>query len=173
MSVWILRLGHRLPRDERVSTHCGLVSRALGADGIIFSGQRDKGLIESVERIVDKWGGNFKVKYEKNWGKLVKNFKNKGYFVVYLTMYGINLPEAIGEIRGKSNLLVIIGSQKVPGDVYDFCDIQVAVGNQPHSEIAALAVFLDRYFQGNEINKKFGGKVRIVPKRKGKEIKTN
>ena len=173
MSVWVLRLGHRLPRDERVSTHCGLVARALGADGIIFSGQEDKGLIESLRRSVKKWGGNFQVKYEENWRKVVKDFRNKGFYVIYLTMYGLNLPEIIQEIRNRKDLVVIVGSQKVPGDVYELCDVQVAVGNQPHSEIAALAVFLDRYFKGNELEKEFEGEIKINPKREGKEIKEN
>ncbi len=171
MSVWVLRLGHRLPRDERVSTHCGLVARALGADGIVFSGQKDQGLLESINRTTEKWGGDFKVEYEKNWRKLIKNFKDKGYFIIYLTMYGANLPDIVNEIRDRSNLLVIIGSQKVPGDVYDLCDAQIAVGNQPHSEIAALAIFLDKYFEGNELKKDFSDKIKIIPKLKGKEIK--
>jgi tRNA (cytidine56-2'-O)-methyltransferase len=173
MSVWILRLGHRLPRDERVSTHCGLVARALGAEGIIFSGQEDRGLLESLKRTVRKWGGKFQIKYEKNWRKVVKDFRNKGYYVIYLTIYGVNLPEVVEDIRNRKDLILIIGSQKVPGDVYELCDVQVAVGNQPHSEIAALAVFLDRYFKGNELKKKFNGEIKVVPTKKGKEIKEN
>lgn len=164
-------MGHRLPRDERVSTHCGLVARAFGADGIVFSGQQDKGLIESIERIVDKWGGPFEVKYKKNWKKIIKEFKSRGYYVVLLTMYGINLPDIAEKIKEKKNLLVIVGSEKVPGEVYDLCDAQVAIGNQPHSEIAALAVFLDWYYKGEELNKEFSGKVKVVPKLKGKEVK--
>ena len=38
--IVVLRLGHRLKRDERLSTHVGLASRALGADKIIYSGVR-------------------------------------------------------------------------------------------------------------------------------------
>ena len=99
MAVWVFRLGHRLPRDERVSTHCGLVARAFGADGIIFSGQEDHGLVESVQRIADKWGGSFDVKYQRDWKKVVRDFKSKGYCVVLLTMYGVNLHEAVEKIR--------------------------------------------------------------------------
>ena len=173
MSIWVLRLGHRLPRDERVSTHCGLVARALGSDGIVFSGQEDKGLLESMKRISDKWGGSFSVKYEKNWRKVIKYFKAKDYFIILLTMYGVNLPEIIEKIKPKKDLLLIIGSEKVPGEVYGLCDAQVAVSNQPHSEIAALAVFLDWYYQGKELEKKFKGKLKIVQKIKGKEVKEN
>jgi len=170
MPVWILRLGHRLPRDERISTHCGLVARAFGSEGIIFSGQEDKGLLESIQRITNKWGGLFEVRYEKNWENVIKNFKSQGYYTVLLTMYGINLPDIIDKVRKKVNLLVIVGSEKVPGDVYGLCDAQVAVGNQPHSEIAALAIFLDRYFKGECLNKEFSGKIKVMPQLKGKKI---
>jgi len=144
-------------------------ARSFGAEGIIFSGQEDKGLIESIQRIVEKWGGSFEVKYEKNWKKVVKEFKSQDYYVVLLTMYGINLPDIIDKIKNKPNLLVIVGSEKIPGEVYDLCDAQVAVGNQPHSEIAALAVFLDGYYQGKELKIKFNGKIKIIPQAKGKK----
>ena len=36
--IVVLRLGHRIGRDARISTHCGLVARALGANKIIYSG---------------------------------------------------------------------------------------------------------------------------------------
>ncbi|MEM5871528.1 MAG: tRNA (cytidine(56)-2'-O)-methyltransferase, partial [Candidatus Aenigmatarchaeota archaeon] len=56
MSIYVLRLGHRIHRDERISTHCGLVARAFGADGIIYSGEHDEKLIESVKRVSEEWG---------------------------------------------------------------------------------------------------------------------
>ena len=33
MEIVVLRLGHRPERDQRVTTHVGLLSRALGARG--------------------------------------------------------------------------------------------------------------------------------------------
>jgi len=45
------------------------------------------------------------------------------------------------------------------------------VTGQPHSEIAALAVFLDRLFEGSEMEKEFGGKVRINPSNGRKDVK--
>ncbi len=168
MSIWVLRLGHRLHRDERVSTHCGLVARAFGANGITYSGDKDDSIIDSIKKVVDKWGGPFEVKYEKNWKKVVKEWSG---CKVLLTMYGINLPDAIEEIRKlKNDLLIIVGSEKVRGEVYDLIDYQVAVTNQPHSEISGLSVFLDWYFGGIELSKKFNGKVRIVPMKKGKNV---
>ncbi len=51
MKVYILRLGHRISRDKRISTHCGLVSRAFGANGIIYAGEKDKDLMKSVKNV--------------------------------------------------------------------------------------------------------------------------
>ncbi len=42
--------------------------------------------------------------------------------------------------------------------------------NQPHSEVAALALFLDRYTKGMWSRKKFDGKIEIIPSNKGKKV---
>jgi len=50
-------------------------------------------------------------------------------------------------------------------------DYNVAIGSQPHSEIAALAIFLDRIFEGNQFNKSFlDEKMKIIPSNKGKNV---
>jgi len=72
--------------------------------------------------------------------------------------------------------LIIVGSQKVPGDFYsnEVSDFNVSIGNQPHSECAALAIFLDRFFSGKELTVDFEkAKMRIVPKARGKEIEND
>ena len=48
-------------------------------------------------------------------------------------------------------LLVVVGAEKVPWDVYEQAEYNVGVTNQPHSEVASLAVFLDRLFEGEEL----------------------
>lgn len=171
MSVSILRLSHRLARDERISTHCGLVSRALGASEIIYAGEKDDGVLESINKITSKWGGLFSVSYEESWRSVVRKYKKKNYCIVHLTMYGIPVQTAAKKIRKEKNVLVIIGSEKVPPDVYEETDFNVAVTNQPHSEVAALAVFLHEYFQGKELGKKFkGAKISIKPDARGKTV---
>jgi tRNA (cytidine56-2'-O)-methyltransferase len=72
----------------------------------------------------------------------------------------------------KSNqILVIVGAEKVPRDLYSLVDLNIAVGNQPHSEVAALAVFLDRVFMGEELYNTFGNaKLRIKPSSRGKKV---
>ncbi|MEM3473574.1 MAG: tRNA (cytidine(56)-2'-O)-methyltransferase [archaeon] len=160
----VLRLGHRRKRDARVSTHVGLVSRAFGADGIIFSGEEDQSLLESIRKVCDSWGGNFFARYEKNWKKIIEEFNG---IKVHLTMYGIPFEEKINEIKNKRNIMVIVGSEKVPGIVYELADYNLAVTNQPHSEVGALAVFL--YSLGRKV-KTNGAKLSIIPCEKGKKV---
>lgn len=168
MEAWVLRLGHRIKRDQRISTHCGLVARAFGADGIIYSGEKDEELLNSIKKVTERFGGPFEVKYEKNWRSVIKNWKGK---IVHLTMYGLPIQEKIEEIKNcKEDLLIIIGGEKVPGEVYDLANWNIAITNQPHSEIAALAIFLDRFFEGKELEKEFKGKVKIIPQEKGKKV---
>jgi len=163
-----LRLGHRIKRDQRISSHCALVARAFGADGIIFSGEKDENLLQSIKKVVERFGGKFEVKYEKNWKDVVKNWKGK---IVHLTMYGLPIQAKIEEIRNlECDLLIVIGGEKVPGEIYDLADWNIAITNQPHSEVAALAVFLDKFFEGKELEKKFEGKVKVIPQERGKRI---
>ncbi|TMI35687.1 tRNA (cytidine(56)-2'-O)-methyltransferase, partial [Candidatus Bathyarchaeota archaeon] len=45
--TFILRIGHRVYRDSRVTTHVCLTARALGADGVIIADREDK-VVEST-----------------------------------------------------------------------------------------------------------------------------
>lgn len=142
--IKILRLGHRAGRDDRISTHVGLTARQWGAEEIVYSGERDTNMMESLEDIVDRWGGEFKVSYDENFSHHIKEFEG---LKVHLTMYGEKIDEKINELQEsfqEQDLLVVVGAEKVPRKVYRLVDYNISVGNQPHSEIAALAVFLDR-----------------------------
>jgi tRNA (cytidine56-2'-O)-methyltransferase len=45
------------------------------------------------------------------------------------------------------------------------------VTNQPHSEVASLAVFLDRLFEGRELGREFTDAERVVvPQAEGKRV---
>jgi tRNA (cytidine56-2'-O)-methyltransferase len=169
--ITVLRLGHRADRDPRVSTHVGLVARAFGAGEIIFSGEKDPKLLGSVRDVAKRWGGPFKASYSESWKKILKSYRKKGYKIAHLTMYGLPLQVTIRKIRKKRNLLVVIGSEKVPHEIYRLADYNIAVTSQPHSEVAALAVFLHEYFRGKELSKKFkAAKLKIVPQEKGKRV---
>ncbi len=172
MSITILRLGHRYQRDERVSTHCGLVSRALGANSIIYSGEKDDKLIESVKNVADRWGGKFSATYEQSWKDVIRKHKKKKYKIIHLSMYGMPIQKQISKIRKSKNILIIIGSEKVPPEVYQLSDFNIAITSQPHSEIAALAIFLHEYQKGKELDKSFTkAKIKINPAAKGKDVK--
>ena len=59
--------------------------------------------------------------------------------------------DAIPKIPKDEDIMIIVGASKVPFEVYERADFNVSVGNQPHSEIAALAIFLDRYTEGKAL----------------------
>jgi tRNA (cytidine56-2'-O)-methyltransferase len=69
----------------------------------------------------------------------------------------------------------VVGAEKVPFEIYGLADWNVAVGNQPHSEVAAVAVTFDRLSTGNDpLKKKFAGaKLEIVPTECGKQVIDN
>ncbi len=89
-------------------------------------------------------------------------------------MYGININDTIEKIKSSGkDKLIIIGGKKVPSGMYHLADYNMAIGNQPHSEVSALAVFLDRLFGGNELEKKFHGRSTIIPQEHGKRVLKN
>jgi len=130
----------------------------------------------TVEKIVSRWGGDFHFEMGSKWRNVVRDWRAKGGVVVHLTAYGENIQtsDALERIRSMGkNVLVLVGSQKVPREFYleEFSDFNVAVGNQPHSECAALAIFLDRFYSGQSLGKPFeNAKLHIVPQTRGKKI---
>ena len=144
--ITVLRLGHRPARDKRVTTHVALTARALGADAILVS-TRDRALERTVRNVVERFGGSFTITTGIPWRRTLREWNGPK---VHLTMYGLPLDKATPRI-GRDNLLVVVGAEKVPRDVYDLVDFNVAVGNQPHSEVAALAIFLDRITLGESL----------------------
>ncbi len=168
--ITVLRLEHRVGRDKRMTTHCALTARALGADGMVYSGDHDSKMEENIESVAERWGGDFGVEHVKSWKTFLKNFDGKR---IYLSMYGLPVQNCIDDVKDyDENLCVIVGGEKVPGDIYNYIDTQIAVTNQPHSEVAALAVFLDRLHEGKELEYSFdGGSIEVVPKKTGKDVR--
>ena len=86
-------------------------------------------------------------------------------------MYGENINQIESKINKNDDYLIIVGAEKVPREVYENADYNIAVGNQPHSEISALAVLLDRLQDGNQFKNKFKNPNReIVPSKNGKNV---
>ena len=174
-NIVVLRWGHRY-RDQRVTTHVALVARAFGAAQFILADARDESIKATIDKITASWGGKFDFDMENPWRKTVEEWRNKGGVVVHLTVYGENIQTSrvLQKIRdSKKDILVIVGSQKVPKEFFssDVSDFNVAIGSQPHSEVSSLAVFLDRFYDGKELNAGFNqAKLRIVPQKRGKKV---
>ncbi len=174
--VVVLRWGHR-HRDQRLTSHVVLTARALGASGFILSDIADPKVKQTIEKVMDSWGGDFMFEMGQSWKMVVKEWKKKNGITVHLTAYGENIQtsdimERI-KITGK-DILVIVGSQKVPAGFFSssVSDFNVAVGNQPHSECSSLAIFLDRFFAGQELSEDYisNTKKKIVPQARGKRV---
>ena len=168
--VCVLRLGHRPGRDERMTTHVGLSARALGADRVVIAGGVS-GAVETIEEVTDRFGGPFSAELTDEPRSFVRDWGGR---VVHLTMYGLPIQEVEAEVREaheREPLLVVVGAEKVPFDVYEAADWNVGVTNQPHSEVAGLAVFLDRLFEGLELDREWeDASHRVVPTETGKRI---
>ncbi|WP_017344165.1 tRNA (cytidine(56)-2'-O)-methyltransferase [Halorubrum sp. T3] len=180
--VVVLRYGHRPGRDDRMTTHVGLTARALGADRVILPDNAGQSA-ETVRDITDRFGGPFAVELRDDQKAFVGNFDG---VVVHLTMYGervqdveddvreavgLDRPEVVEEASPPRDLLVVVGGEKVPWALYERADFNVGVTNQPHSEVAGLAVFLDRLFDGAELDREWAdADRRVVPEATAKTV---
>jgi tRNA (cytidine56-2'-O)-methyltransferase len=174
--VVVLRWGHR-HRDQRLTSHVALTARALGASGFIMADITDPKVKETIEKVMDSWGGDFQFEMGQPWKTVVKEWRKKNGVAVHLTAYGENIQtsDVMKRVRAtEKDVLVIVGSQKVPAGFFSesVSDFNVAVGNQPHSECSSLAVFLDRFFVGQELSEDFisNAKKKIVPQARGKRV---
>lgn len=170
MVIEVVRIGQRIVRDDRVTTHVALVARAFGASKI-FMTEVNPEIKETIKKINITWGGSFVVEFIDSWKPLIKKKKEENYKIVHLTMYGENINNAQKELSEEEHLLVVVGAEKVPREIYELADYNVGISNQPHSEISALAVLLDRIQNGEEFKDDFsGGKRKIIPTKKGKNV---
>ncbi|WP_129116975.1 tRNA (cytidine(56)-2'-O)-methyltransferase [Halegenticoccus tardaugens] len=168
--VVVLRLGHRPGRDDRMTTHVALTARALGADRAILVGDAGQSA-ETVADITARFGGPFDVEVRESYRPLLRDWEGT---IVHLTMYGERVEDAAADVReahAEGPLLVVVGAGKVPFEVYEAADWNVGVTNQPHSEVAALAVFLDRLFDGRELDREWtDAERRVIPQATGKRV---
>jgi len=68
-------------------------------------------------------------------------------------------------------VVVIVGGAKVPSDVFEFAQYNVAVGNQPHSEVAALALFMEGWYGQGGTERHFpDARLVIEPSARGKSV---
>ena len=170
MNFEVLRIGQRVVRDDRVTTHVALVARAFGASKI-YMNEVNPEIKDTLNKINRTWGGNFEIEFISDWKKVIRERKTNSVKIVHLTMYGENINKLITSLQKEENILIVVGAEKVPREVYDFADYNVAIGNQPHSEISALAVLLDRIQEGSQFLTKFENPAReIIPTKRGKNV---
>ena len=155
------------------------MARAFGAVRIIIAGDEDINLLKTINTVVSEWGGNFQLEIipYNEWRTFIQRWKsdNKNK-IVHLTMYGENLStfetsEDFETLKKRlKNLLVVIGGQKIPGKVFQYADWNIAISNQPHSEVASLAVFLD-HINSNALQIQFSNALKqVIPSLEGKKI---
>ncbi len=166
--ITVLRLGHRPQRDKRVTTHVCLTARAFGADRVLIA-EEDDALVSGIRGAVKRWGGDFEIESGVAWRPLLREFDG---VKVHLSMYGMTLEDAAQAIGpAPENMIVVVGAEKVPREVYELVDYNVGVGNQPHSEVAATGVFLYRVLGPQILEREFpGAQMRITPTRHGKVV---
>ena len=168
--IEVIRIGQRLVRDDRVTTHVALVSRAFGAEKI-FMTEVNPEIKDTLAKINKTWGGNFTVQFIDKWKPIVKKKKEENFKIIHLTMYGESINKVQEQLQKEKNLLVVVGAEKVPREIYELADFNVGVGNQPHSEISALAILLDRIQKGEQFEKSFPNAERkIMPTKNGKNV---
>lgn len=165
--IEVLRIGHRPGRDPRLTTHLALAARALGATRFHLE-PADAELAARIEAVNRRWGGGFAVDGVEDWRSVVRSFDGP---VVHLTMYGQPLARVLPRLRRARRMLAVVGGAKVPPALYGLADVNVAVGHQPHSEVAALAVLLTslKGIPGPKVRP--GARSIIVPSARGKRVR--
>ena len=170
--ITVLRLSHRAGRDPRMSTHLGLTSRVYGAKQFLLAGDKDSSVIESLDDVKMRFGGEMEARYEPSPLGFLRNFIAEGGVAVHLTMYGLPYQEVIPDIPDGKPIVIVVGGAKVSREYYEMCQYNVAIGNQPHSEVAALAGFLERLNDGVSPPDNFkDGVLEIHPTERGKDMR--
>ncbi|HTT25897.1 MAG TPA: tRNA (cytidine(56)-2'-O)-methyltransferase, partial [Thermoplasmata archaeon] len=149
-----------------LTTHLALTARAFGAERFWLN-PPDPGVADRLVAVNGLWGGSFRVEPSPDWRATVRGFQGT---VVHLTMDGEPLAAVAGRLRRRRRVLAVVGGAKVPPALYGLADLNVAVGHQPHSEVAALAVLLARLKGIPPPGRWPGARAEIVPQARGKRV---
>ncbi|HJN55145.1 MAG TPA: hypothetical protein QF646_02010 [Candidatus Poseidoniales archaeon] len=173
----VVRLGHRHDRDARITTHIGLVARAWGATRLLISGDRDSGVLDTVRDVNGRFGGTMDCSHESSSTRWLKRFvagslEDVGQpgLAIHLTMYGLPVDDVIPSLPRDQPTAFVVGGPKVPPEIWDICQHHVSIGSQPHSEVAALAIALDRWGARPDDVDTSDARLRIVPAAQGKQV---
>ena len=86
--IIVLRMGHRIPRDWRLTTHVCLTARAMGADGVVIADIADKEVEGKVRDVVQRFGGGFTIETGKPWKEAIRDWKDAGGTVTFASTPG-------------------------------------------------------------------------------------
>ena len=78
MIIEVVRIGQRVVRDDRVTTHVALVSRSFGAEKIYMT-EVNPEIKETLDKINKTWGGNFEIEFIEKWKAIVKKKKEENF----------------------------------------------------------------------------------------------
>ncbi len=130
----------------------------------------DPALALRVRSVSDRWGGDFAVVPAPDWRSIVRSYDGA---VVHLTMYGLPFERVRSRLGRARRVLLVVGGAKVPPDLYGLATVNVAVGHQPHSEVAAVAVVLAELRGIPPPGPWPRSRQRIVPRARGKRVITS
>jgi len=164
----VLRLGHRHERDKRITTHLALLSRVYGCKEFHLT-VKDSSVTNSLKGVNRRFGDVTKIVENTKPKELVRVWKGT---TVHLSMYGDRI-EKLDEIDKNENILFIVGAEKVPPWVYNESDYNISIGNQPHSEVSALAIALYRMYGDAPLYADRHGEMTVIPEPRGKNVMTN
>ena len=103
--------------------------------------------------------------------KWMKDFVKDGGQLIHLTMYGLPYKKMIPEISKDKPIAIVVGGPKVPAEIFQISSFNLAVGNQPHSEVAALGLVMDKLVLESESSVQFeDAKFTIIPDSGGKNV---
>lgn len=171
--ICLFRLSHRKERDKRITTHLFLSARVLGVKEIYYSGDKDEKLESNILEVEKRWGKSIRIlNYVDKPQSFLKRLK-KSHLLVHLTMYGVPYKDILPSLTKETHdLCIIVGSEKVPSWVYSIADYNVAIGNQPHSEITAFTILLYE-LKGYKLYEPNNGELKIIPQERGKKVVKN
>ena len=170
--ITVVRLGHRKERDKRITSHLGLTARALGADHFVLAGEADENVLTTMREVTQNFGGDFTAEHVTGPMGWLKRFaREEDGIIVHLTMYGEPHDEVAAALPADRPVAIVVGGAKVPGEMYKIATHNVGVGNQPHSEVAALAIFMAAWKGGVAPPEHFtGARLEVQPSARGKVV---
>jgi tRNA (cytidine56-2'-O)-methyltransferase len=136
----------------------------------MYLSKPDSRVVTTINEVVAKFGGNFEIEPLSNPRKFAKNWEGR---IVHLTMFGLPLEDFEDRLRKEqSPILFIVGAEKVPPWTFEYADYNISIGNQPHSEVSALAISLSRLNE-NYGTQEFDGPLQVIPSRDHRKMIDN